>query len=451
MSDGARKAGISFAVGVVLIGTALRLWNAWYYPTNWGFDAKFNWEYIELLRESWALRSPDTIWATSHPPLYYYLAAALNQLLGYPPVNWAVAAIRLLNVAGGVVTIALALVLVRRIDPTNTRRVLIAAVLLSFLPVHVYMSAMINEEILTSTLISIALFLTVMVALEPLAPRAELWRAAAIGLLAGLAWLTKLTGVLVLVIAVATYAWVGLRRQQPRAAMQCIALLSALALVSGGWYYAHNLWLYGYAYPFALPAHELMFSMPPGSRGALDYLYVPLATWTDPQLLAPDLLHSVWGSTYVTAWYDGHRVFLPRSGSGQQFWATALTLLGLVPTLGFLWGAGKGVARGLRARGADLPLLGFAGLTICGYAFFTLRNPWFASIKASYLLGLALPFAVYASEALDGWSRGHRVRGLLVGAALLALVVSVIVVFAYGLFLKKAEVPGLFWTPVESG
>jgi len=27
----------------------------------------------------------------------------------------------------------------------------------------------------------------------------------------------------------------------------------------------------------------------------------------------------------------------------------------------------------------------------------------------------------------------------------------VIVVFAYGLFLKKAEVPGLFWTPVESG
>ena len=28
-------------------------------------------------------------------------------------------------------------------------------------------------------------------------------------------------------------------------------------------------------------------------------------------LLNADLLHSVWGSTFATVWFDGHRYFLP--------------------------------------------------------------------------------------------------------------------------------------------
>jgi hypothetical protein len=36
--------------------------------------------------------------------------------------------------------------------------------------------------------------------------------------------------------------------------------------------------------------------MPPGQRWFADYLRMPLAIWTDPQAVNPDLLRSVWGA-----------------------------------------------------------------------------------------------------------------------------------------------------------
>ncbi|MBW2281116.1 MAG: glycosyltransferase family 39 protein [Deltaproteobacteria bacterium] len=450
------------------VGVAMRLSNARFYPTNWGFDAKFNWEYIAALRESWALRAPDTLWATSHPPLYYYLASAIDSLAGQPAIPSAVTWIRLAGVAAGLLTVALAVRLVQRIDPGNSRRALFAAALLLFLPAHVYMSAMLNEEIVVAAFTSVAIFVTAGVVLDPAAPRKELWRAAAIGVAAGLAWLTKLTGVLAVAAAVLTYVWLGWRRDGWKNAAARIAVLSLAALATGGWYYLHNLWVYGYLYPFGLPAHELMFQMPPGSRGVLDYVYVPVATWTDPQLLSPDLLHSVWGSTYASVWYDGHRFFLPRSGAGQQVWGTRLMVLALLPTAAFVagglrsafrlardvrgritaHGASDGALGGEAAAAADVPLLALTALTLAGYVLFTFRNPWFASVKGSYLLGLSLPFACWASDALDRWSRGHWSRSVAVWTGMGLLIASVAFVFTWGLILKKAEVPGLAWSPV---
>ena len=451
-----RRLGLSRPawLGVALlfvVGAAIRVSNAVFYPTAWGFDAKFNWEYVELLRESWALRAPDTAWATSHPPLYYYLAGSVDLLAGYPDPVLAVALIRGIGVIAGLASVALAVRLVQRVDPGNARRALFAGALLLFLPAQIYMSAMLNEEILAAAFTSLAIFLTAGAVLEPAEPRRELWRAAAIGAVAGLAWLTKLTGVLALVAALLSYAWIGWKRDASGAALRRMAVLLAAALVTGGWYYANYLLQYGTLYPFAMPAHQLMFQMPPGARGVLDYLYVPLATWTDPQLLNPDLLRSVWGSTYATVWYDGHRFFLPRSGLGQQVWATRLLVLALLPTAAFLAGAfraARAAARDPRGAGADVPLLVLTALTAAGYMLFTWRNPWFASVKGSYLLGLAIPFAVWGSGALDRWSRGPAARGLLVGLAFGALVLGVAAVFSYGLILRKAEVPGLPWLPV---
>jgi 4-amino-4-deoxy-L-arabinose transferase-like glycosyltransferase len=425
-------------------GAAVRVSNAVFYPTAWGFDAKFNWEYVELLRESWVLRAPETAWATSHPPLYYYLAAAVDRVAGYPDKVVAVGLIRGLGVLAGLGIVALAVRWVQRVDPGNSRRALLAAALLLFLPAHIYMSAMLNEEIVAAAFTSLALFLTAGAVLDPADPRGELWRAAAIGAAAGLAWLTKLSGVLVLVTAGLTLAWLGWRSGQVAPTLRRLAVLGVAALATGGWYYANNWIQHGYLYPFAMPAHELMFEMPPGERGLLDYVYVPLSTWTSHQLTDPDLLRSVWGSTYATIWYDGHRFFLPRSGLGQHVWGTRLLVLAVLPTLALFAGAW----RALRSRAeAEIPLLVLTALTLGGYVLFTWRNPWFASVKGTYLLGLSIPFAVWASDALDRWSRGPTARGVAVFVCLGVLMLGVFFVFSYGLILRKAEVPGLPWLP----
>ena len=87
-----------------------------------------------------------------------------------------------------------------------------------------------------------------------------------------------------------------------------------------------------------------------------------------------------------------------------------------------------------------------AGLTLAGYVLFTWRNPWFAAVKGSYLLGLSVPFSFYASEVLADWTRGRSVRSRLVWAALGLLALAVAASFTYGpIFAKSGEFPGLEW------
>jgi hypothetical protein len=222
----------------------------------------------------------------------------------------------------------------------------------------------------------------------------------------------------------------------------------ALALLVGGWFPARTLLAEGSAQPIGLPAHQRMLAMPPGERSLADYIRVPLAIFRDPQLLNPDLLRSVWGGTYVTVWFDGHRYFLPRDDARVSALGGVTLLLALLPTAAFAAGLAAGVSRLRRGTGSlDLPLLLLTALTLAGYAFYTWRNPWYVVVKGTSLLGLALPFSFYASESLSRWLRGRFAAP--VAAALAALVVCVVLSCTFGLVFEKTEVSGLAW-PAES-
>jgi hypothetical protein len=444
-----RLGPVGRAVGwsLVALAIAIRLHNALAYPPDWGFDASFNWRYIYRLSQDRALPPPDAGWSTGDPPLYFALGAAVMagaDALGARGA--ALLAVPLLGTAAGLGIVLLAVALVRRLDPGNERRHWLAGLLVLYLPAHVYASAMVNEEILAALLVALALFPLVRSAAvdEPLEGG---WRrAAAVGVASGLAWLTKLSGVLVGAAAALSYALEGWRRGLWRRGVAGAALVGALALLSGGWYYVYNRVQYGYFQPYGLPAHQIMFAMPPGERGVTDYLRLPLATRTDPQLLNPALLRSVWGSTYATVWFDGHRFFLPRDDARVRRLGTLTLALALLPTGAFLFGAWRGLLRALRGRSlSDLPLQLLLGLTLAGYVAYTWRNPWFAVIKGTTLLGLSLPFAVYASEGLDRLLRRGAGTARAAGGVLLLLALCVACATHFGWPFAKAEVPGLSW------
>jgi hypothetical protein len=433
---------------LVLLGVSIRVWNAAFYPAHWGFDGRFNWEYLERLRTSWALPAPHELWAAAHPPLFYYTGALLSLVLGNPPLERTANAVAALSALAGLLAIALCGHLVW-CESGEHRRTNLALLVLLFLPVHVYASAMLNEEMLAASLGTAALYAGTL-ALGARSGPPGLARAACIGALAGLALLTKLSGLLVVVALVASFLWVGVRSGERGRWARCATWVAVAAGAIGGGYYLRNLLAYGYLYPYGLEVHDIMFTMPPGDRGLLDYVRVPLATWLDPQLLHPDLLRSVWGSTYATAWFDGHRMFLPRALPEVRLHGTALTVLGLLPTLAFLVGLARGIRRIWRREdGVDALLVAMVALCVAGYVLFTWRNPWFASLKASYLLPIALPFAFYASEALAGWMRRGRAMALLLGLWLAALVVLVALDFSFGLYFRKSgwDIPGLEWQP----
>ena len=356
--------------------------------------------------------------------------------------------VRLLSTAAGLGAIALAVLLVRSIAPQDSRRALLAAGLLLFLPAHIYMSAMLNEEILASAFTSLAVTGAALASVRPASANRALLRACGLGLAAGLALLTKLTGLLAAVSVSAAYAAGGWRQGNRSGALLRAALVLLVALMAGGWYYARNRVEYGYFYPKNLPTHTVMQTMPPGTRSVGDYLRVPHETWTDPQLLSPALLRSVWGSTYVTVWFDGHRTYLPRDARSVRWMGSLLTLLGLLPTAAFAVGLVRGARRALRTpAGPDTPLLLLVGLTLAGYTLFTWQNPWFAALKGTYLLGLSVPFAFYASEVLASWTRPGRASAPFTWAVLGVLALAVVLTFTYGpVFAKSGEFPGLFWS-----
>jgi hypothetical protein len=219
--------------------------------------------------------------------------------------------------------------------------------------------------------------------------------------------------------------------------------------VTGGWFYLRNLVLHGYLYPQGLSVHELMSGMPPGTRSLGDYLTFPLATFSAAQIADGPLLRSVWAGTYASIWFDPHRHFLPKAAPGLEWAARAILWTALLPSVAFLVGLWRGAGRAWRGSGSDRLLTGLVLGTLGGYVVFTARNPWFATVKGSYLLALATPYAVYASETLERWLQAGRVRALAVAATLLVLFSASAITFnADGLFPKR-EAPGVDWRSIS--
>ena len=72
-------------------------------------------------------------------------------------------------------------------------------------------------------------------------------------------------------------------------------------------------------------------------------------------------------------------------------------------------------------------------VALAGYVVFTWRNPWFSTVKGTYLLGAMLPFAFYASEVLARWTEGRGLRSAATWMLLVALAVCAALTFSYGL------------------
>ena len=446
MSAPARRAWAFAGAALALVAAALRIHNAFDYPVGKGFDAKANWEYVTLLIGEWQLPDPAALWAGAHPPLFYAMAAAIGRVLGSDDPQRVVPFVRLITSVFGLVAIGLATLLVARADAERPRRAFLAAALLSLLPAHVYVSAMLSEEIVVSLWASAALVLAALDLGRPARDAPAPLRLVAIGAFAGLALLTKLSGAVVILSTTLAYALRGWRRGELVAGLGHAVTIGLVGSFVGGWFFVRNLVVHGYIYPHLLELHAIMEVMPPGERSLSDYLTVPLSTFTTPYLLLPELLGSVWGSTYVTLWFDGHHHFLPRATAELIAWGRNLVILGLLPTVAFFAGAIRGVRRLRDADGGvDLLLLLTAGLSLGGYAFFTVRNPSFVTVKGSYLLIFAVPYAYYASEALADWTAARTLRANFVWGWLALLGGLVIATFWHGLLFAKTDDPGLPW------
>ncbi len=435
---------------LLAVTVGVRLWNALAGPRMWGYDAWGHVAYVFYLDLYRAVPWADQGWSYFHPPLHYLIGWALAQVRSGEVLMRGLA---LWGSLASLVTAGLAARLAGIGFPGRPALALLAFGAVACLPVHYFMGPMPGNE-MTATLLGAAA-LTSFVQSETAARpslRADLFT----GIWLGLGLLTKFSGVVTLV---ALLAALGVRAMQEtgraaalRRAARRGAGIAVLALAIPAPYYARNLAAFGT--PFELSrgyplVAEVERGQPPGARRWRDFVTFSPSILGDPNPLAPHMYRSVWGSAYVNVWADLYResdVARALEAEREERRSTrALALLGLLPTAVALAGAGlalRDLARGRRRGFWTAPLL-LAAATLGSFGLFAWRVPIWSALKASYLLGLSLPFALLLCRAVLELleRRQRRVCAALV-TALAGVALAASLVAVDGLVLpRRADAP----------
>jgi hypothetical protein len=220
---------------LVLFGIALRVSMLRSFPPQEGYDFEHHWEYVEWFARNGTL-PPLELREAFHPPLFYVLAGWLVRR-GIGPEGVQLVSV----VCGGLRTVLLWAGLEVYVPRSRLARI-VALGLAAVVPASVHIDGMVSGESLFSLLVIVTLLVAPQV-FRAAGPRQHAL-AALLGLVLGLAVLTKASGLTVLgAVALAALAQLvagggGWRGRARRLAPWCVAFV-AFAMTSG-WYFVRN-------------------------------------------------------------------------------------------------------------------------------------------------------------------------------------------------------------------
>lgn len=386
-------------------------------PVVMGFDAPAHVLYIDLIRERHSLPLANEGWSTYHPPLHYLLTAGLASLFGVARDSAAGQIVYRLPVfAAGLANVWLTFGLARRLWPRDPLRTALAVAVAGLLPMNVYMSAYVSNEPLHAAWVSLGLLLAGRLLLGPGTSRAGLVGLAGV---LGLALLTKFTSLLVAPLVagfVAAKVWLVDAAPVRRSAGVLAGLLGGATAVSG-WFYLRNWLVFGDAFVWNLDVPGApTWWLQPGFHSAAWYGSFGEAL-RHPYFAG---FHSFWDGVYSTFWGDGLVSGMVRIATRHSAWNWDYMTLGywLALPASVLFAAGwlRMLRESFEEEDAGrrlllvlltslVYLLGFSLLSI------SLRLPFYAQAKASYVLAAVLPLSLVAAEGLAlpvGWLANGR-------------------------------------------
>ncbi len=418
-------AGLSRREAAVLLTGIAALWVALFcnntrlLPLNVGFDARPHVDYINYLQEHKALPSPNEGLETFQPPLYYIISALILSTPGLS-VNDAGAGtiLRLLTMSFGLAHIALVFLSLRLVFPKHFGRQLAGLVLAVFLPMNLYLSHYVTNEVLAATLVSAAIFLCLrLLREEHMSPTGY----AGLGLCLSAALLTKSTGVLLVPFVVAALAG-RLMAQKTTLAIwwRTLGVVAGICFVFCGLYY---LWIWSCFGTLRMSNWDTVS----GFRWWQENGYHTMADFTR---FGRSLVHPLFSGfagfadgIYSTLWGDGlcggSRDMIYRPPWNYDL-MTAGYLLALVPTLIILAGVAVSAWRFIRQPSAEwFVLLGFSGTLLLALIFLNLTVPHISVEKAFYGLCALVPLCSFGAVGWEVLTRGRRWLQFALGTMLL--------------------------------
>ncbi|MDW8052246.1 MAG: glycosyltransferase family 39 protein [Armatimonadota bacterium] len=351
-------------------------------------DEGAHFQYVAFVAREWRLPVFEGYagvgYEAHQPPLYYFLAALLYHLFG-----GAGKGVRLLSTLCSAGVVWLVWLSLRRIALDRPLMALSGMSFAAFLPMHIAIGSAVGNDALTNLLFAATLYgMLTLLSSQSAPPAKRFAHEVVLGLVVGLALITKATALLLIPVVGLGILW-GARMRGERWALGLLraGLALGIALLIGGWWFVRNAILYDD--PLLQRTFVKVFE---GTAKAEDFLQRG-ATWGQYLALVADwTFRSFWfayGTPPTAA--TGLPNFLPDSvylGLGAL---TALAVAGLILRLREPMAAEVRVWLGLGALTFILVLISF-GLFV----------RIFFQAQGRYFYPALLPISVFLAL---GWER----------------------------------------------
>jgi hypothetical protein len=292
-----------------------RVWNAWTVRPLNGFDAPGHMGYVLTIVREHRLPHPLDGWSTFHPPLYYLLASGIWGLLEPLGPHAVLFGIRMLGALLGLALALVTLQLVRRLGASRDVAFVTTALAL-FVPCIQLSATMEGNESFAAGVAALGLPSLLALQADPRNVRAAL----VTGVFAGLAAISKFTGLALVAAAVVPFVRVDLDRAMARGLLALGIAFAVIALPV----YGRNVATVGSPFPMTRtrePMHSAENSQVIRPRQLLDYVTVHLDCFRRPSIFQVagrpgtfnnrnTAMTSVPGLMYASFWYDptAHRI-----------------------------------------------------------------------------------------------------------------------------------------------
>jgi tetratricopeptide (TPR) repeat protein len=407
-------------VAIVILLVLLVTHNLGFVPRNVGFDTDGHLEYIQYIQEHSSLPLADAGWEMHQPPLYYLLGAVVLNLLKSSATSFdGLAQLRLLSLVLGIIHLVVVFASVRLLFPADRAKQCVGLALAGFLPMQLYLTHYITNELLAAVLMSATIYLI----LRMLRSEEIHWGSVSlVGLALGLALLTKVTAVILVPFALVAVLYCAIRSRRAVAQRWLMPLMAVVICLSlCGWHY-HRVWKQ-FGHPlFASTrwAFGVSWWQDPGYRTSQYFAGFGRAL-TDPFFSG---LASFWDGAYSTLWGDGlcggaaAWIFRPPWNFNLMTVGFVLALMPTVLILTGAWSLGFNAVR--RLDPVHVALVGFCLAVLVALIHLNLTVPSYAVAKSFYGLSALVPLCAFAGVGWEIFERRGRAVSRIAGTVLVA-------------------------------
>ena len=401
-------------MGLLIAWGILALNNIGKLPVYVGFDQQGHWEYIRYIAESKKLPLATEGWQMFQAPLYYLISAPLYLFFSQFFLEDSLRSIlRIIPLMCGMAQVELSYRALRYAFPERNDLQCLGTIIGGFLPMNFYISQYLGNEPLAGFLAASVVVMTYKILLSP----SHQWaykNCLLLGLLLGLAILTKITALLLIPPIFLALIYKNFREGNPFSkVISPIAIIAGVSSLVSGWFFIRN-WI-----ELGEPIVNVFFHegwwQDPGYR-TLNQIFFFGSSLTSPIYAA---INGFWDSIYSTLWLDGYlsSMFLYdfRPPWNYDFMLSG-AWLALFPTIGILIGFLLPIFYPARAL---KPIEVFSALCIVVYfgalLYLFLKLPIYSCAKATYTLGLIPCYAVLGSTGLNVLMRHSILRAFIFG------------------------------------